>query len=180
MMNTEESCLEINEIIYHIAGQFWKQAYEHLLGKIDSTKTDETISQKADIKLVRKELWNLARRNKLSCSTYSQNGFYYFSIVPFPIYIGIDKANGEINVATPHVNTMHFKYNEYTQALDWIQNYIDIDLVPFTSQINSVRERFYLNTKAADIVKNSINSICMALSEKNNFTGMCYHQMIVS
>ena len=44
MNENDEPCLELNEIIYHITGEFWKQAYYGLLAKQKTYKTESDIS----------------------------------------------------------------------------------------------------------------------------------------
>ena len=44
MNENDEPCMELNEIIYHITGEFWKQAYYVLLAKQKTYKTETDIS----------------------------------------------------------------------------------------------------------------------------------------
>ena len=167
--NRDETCLELNEIVYHLAGRFWKQTYNNLVLQLSLIDKDDVITPKKAISKFRKEVRELAENNQLSCKVCSMNGSIYYSLIPFPIYIGIDKATAEISVSTPHINTMHFQYNEYKAALKWIQNYLNIDLDPLSKQKEEVKEKYYLNTKAASIIQSSIKSVAAAILGKKNW-----------
>lgn len=169
MNNRDETCLEINEIVYHLAGQFWRQTYNNLVMQLSVVEKDDEVTPQKVIPKLRKEIIQLAKNNQLTCKTSSMNGHYYFSLIPFPIYIGVDKSNGEISVATPHINTMHFQYNEYKSALVWIQNYINVDVHPLIVKKETVHEKYYLNTKTAEIVKTSISSLAAAILGKKGW-----------
>lgn len=163
MTNRYETCLELNEMIYHLTGRFWKQTYNNLLGQLSGVESDDEIKPEKAIILFRKEVIKIAKENGLTCKTFNLNGRFYISLIPYPIYIGIDKGIGEISIATPHINTKHFQFNEYPAALAWIENYMHIDVSPLLTQYETVRDQYYLNTKAAEIVKTSIKSICDAI-----------------
>lgn len=169
MTNKYETCLELNEMVYHLTGRFWNQTYNYLVGQLSGVESDNEITPLKAIKQFRKEVLQIAKNNGLTCKTSNLNGRLYFSLIPYPIYIGIDKGTGEISIATPHINTKHFQYNEYPAAISWIKNYMNIDVNPLLKQTESVRERFYLNTKASDIVKDSIQSIVRAILQRKGW-----------
>lgn len=166
MITRDESCIELNEIIYHITGKFWKQTGNSLLLQISNEEEDVTITIKQSIKLFSKELHILAKRNHLTCKRTTHNSRLYFSLIPFPIYIGIDKSIGEISVKTPHINTKHFQYSKYKTALKWIQNYINIDERPLLNQISTAKEKYYINKKTSEIIQTSVKSITSVILGK--------------
>lgn len=167
--NRDETCLELNEIVYHLAGRFWKQTYNNLVLQLSLIEKDDVITPKKAISKFGKEVKELAKVNQLSCKFCSMNGSIYYSLIPFPIYIGIDKATAEISVSTPHINTMHFQYNEYQAALGWIQNYLNIDINPLSKQKEEAKEKYYLNTKAASIIQSSIKSVVATILGKKGW-----------
>ena len=134
MNENDEPCMELNEIIYHLSGEFWK-----------------SIKQ-------------LAKENQLKCNAFSHNEHFYMSLVPFPIYIGIERETGDFSVSAPHISTRHFTHTEYEAGLKWIQDYIDIK--PLTAKTLAVHEKFYLNTKSAEIVGSSIKALCESILGK--------------
>lgn len=71
MNEIDKPCLELNEIIYHITGEFWKQAYYGLL----------------------------AQENKLKCKAFSHNEHFYVSLIPYPIYIVIERETGDFSIS---------------------------------------------------------------------------------
>ncbi len=87
MNENDEPCIEINELIYHLAGEFWKQAYYKILVMQKEIIPDDNISKKDAISQLRKELKSLAKENKLKHSAFSHNEHYYISLFPFPIYV---------------------------------------------------------------------------------------------
>ena len=166
MNEIDEPCLELNEIIYHITGEFWKQAYYGLLAKQKTYKPESDISAHQAICELRKELKTLAKENKLKCTAFSHNEHFYVSLIPYPIYIGIERETGDFSISAPHISTRHFTHSEYKAGLNWIQDYINIDIKPLTEKTQAVREKFYLNSKSAEIVKVSIKALCNSILGK--------------
>lgn len=168
MNENDEPCMELNEIIYHISGEFWKQAYDALLYKQKAYEQDQDVSVRQAISELKKELRNLAKENQLKCNAFSHNEHFYMSLIPYPIYVGIEKSSGDFTVSAPHISTKHFTHSEYKSGLKWIQDYIDIDIKPLTEKTVALREKFYLNTKSSEIVGTSIKALCEAILEKKN------------
>ena len=166
MNENDEPCLELNEIIYHITGEFWKQAYYGLLAKQKTYKTESDISAHQAVCELRKELKTLAKENKLKCTAFSHNEHFYVSLIPYPIYIGIERETGDFSISAPHISTRHFTHSEYKAGLNWIQDYINIDIKPLTEKTQTVREKFYLNSKSAEIVTVSIKALCDSILGK--------------
>ena len=163
MNENDEPCMELNEIIYHISGEFWKQAFDGLLLKQKSYEQEQPgrdIPAKQAISELRKSIKALAKENQLKCNAFCHNEHLYMSLVPFPIYVGIERETGDFSVSAPHISTKHFSHSEYKAGEKWIQDYIDIDLKPLADKTAAVREKFYLNTKSAEIVKTSIRALC--------------------
>ena len=167
MNENYEPCMELNEIIYDITGEFWKQAYEDLLRKQKVFKQKQVSPEKQSITDFRKQVRQLAKENQLKFNTFSHNEHIYMSLVPLPIYIGVEKGTGDLSVSVPHVNTKHFTHSEYAAGLQWIQDYIDIDITPLKERTKSVREKFYINQKTSEIIRTSINAICKTIFDEN-------------
>ena len=89
MNENDEPCMELNEIIYHISGEFWKQAYDALLRKQKTYESGQDIPARQAISELRKDVRALAKENQLKCNAFSHNEHFYMSLIPFPIYIGI-------------------------------------------------------------------------------------------
>ena len=158
--------MELNEIIYHLSGEFWKQAYNALLLKQKAYVQDPDFSKKQSIADFRKSIKQLAKKNQLKCNAFSHNEHFYMSLVPFPIYIGIERETGDFSVSAPHISTRHFTHTEYEAGLKWIQDYVDIDIKPLIAKTLAVHEKFYLNTKSAEIVGSSIKALCESILGK--------------
>ncbi|WP_022932154.1 hypothetical protein [Treponema bryantii] len=159
MNENDEPCTELNELIYQISGEFWKQAYFQLCilqeeyKPLNESSTDVLSQLKKGIK-------SIAKKSGLKYSAYSHNNHYYISIVPFPIYVGIDKKTNDFTVSVPHINSRSFAASDWERGLKWIQDYINIDIKPLIEKTEEVRDKFYLNLKTADIVKASILALC--------------------
>lgn len=166
MNENDEPCMELNEIIYHLSGEFWKQAYNALLLKQTAYVQDPGFSEMQSIAGFRKSIKQLAKENQLKCNAFSHNEHFYMSLVPFPIYIGIERGTGDFSISAPHISTRHFTHTEYEAGLKWIQDYIDIDIKPLTAKTLAVYEKFYLNTKSAEIVGSSIKALCESILGK--------------
>ena len=169
MNENDEPCIEINELIYHLAGEFWKQAYYKILVMQNEIIPDDNISKKDAISQLRKELKSLAKENKLKHSAFSHNEHYYISLIPFPIYVGIEKQTGNFTVSAPHVSSRSFTYSEWKAGIKWIQDYINIDVKPLTERTAKIRETFYLNTKTSEIVKSSIKALCDSMLSQTHW-----------
>ena len=169
MNEKDEPCMELNEIIYVITGKFWRQAYCSLLAKQKSCEPETDISVRKAVCELRKGLKLLAKENKLKCTAFSHNEHFYVSLIPYPIYIGIERETGDFSISAPHINTRHFTHSEYKAGLKWIQDYIDIDLKPLTEKTQSARENFYLNSKSAEIVTVSIKALCDSILGKKQW-----------
>ena len=166
MNENDEPCMELNEIIYHISGEFWKKAYDGLLLKQKTYEFGQDISARQAISELRKDIRTLAKENGLKCNAFSHNEHFYMSLVPYPIYIGIECETGDFSVSAPHISTKHFTHSEYQAGIKWIQDYINIDIKPLTEKTEAVREKFYLNTKTAEIVASSIKALCESILGK--------------
>ena len=144
MNENDEPCMELNEIIYHLSGEFWKQAYNALLLKQTAYVQDPGFSEMQSIAGFRKSIKQLAKENQLKCNAFSHNEHFYMSLVPFPIYIGIERGTGDFSISAPHISTRHFTHTEYEAGLKWIQDYIDIDIKPLTAKTLAVHEKLCL------------------------------------
>ena len=166
MKENDEPCMELNEIIYQLSGEFWKQAYDTLLCKQEAFVHEQNVLGRQNISDFRKSIKQLAKENQLKCNAFSHNEHFYMSLVPFPIYIGIEKDTGDFSVSAPHISTRHFTHSEYNAGLKWIQDYIDIDIKPLTDKLQNVHDKFYLNTKSSEIVSTSIKVLCETILGK--------------
>ena len=63
MNENDEPCLELNEIIYRLTGEFWKQAYYGLLAKQKTYEPEPDIPAHQAVCELRKELKLLAKEN---------------------------------------------------------------------------------------------------------------------
>lgn len=168
MNENDEPCMELNEIIYHISGEFWKKAYDGLLLKQKTYDPGQDVAVRQAISELRKNIRTLAKENGLKCNAFSHNEHFYMSLVPYPIYIGIECETGDFSVSAPHISTKHFTHSEYQAGIKWIQDYINIDIKPLTEKTEAVREKFYLNTKSAGIVSTSIKALCESILGKRS------------
>ena len=160
MNEHDEPCLELNEIIYRISGEFWNAAYCELLRKQGDIQPDTKMSPDAAVHVLKKGLKAFAKEHKFNLSFLTSDSHLYISIIPLPIYVGIEKATGNFSVAAPNIHTKSFSALECRLGLKWIRDYIDIDLNTLTKKIDMIRERMYVSTKTAEIAKNSIKALC--------------------
>ena len=168
MRDNEKSCMELNELIYQISDVFWKKENRVLLKKQEgySCKSDAPLKQ--TVTLFRKGLKKIAEENKLTYSSFSHNQHLYFSLTPWPIYVGLDENSGIFSISVPHIPTKQFDFSEYEKGLLWIQDFINVDDTPVKEKIEKVYDTFYLNRKTGEIVAASIKSICLStLKEKS-------------
>lgn len=166
MKENDEPCLELNEMIYRITGEFWKQTYYYLLSKQKMYEPVSEFSVKQTISELRNEIKNIAKENGLKCSSFSHNEHFYISLIPYPIYIGIERDTGDFSISAPHITTRQFSPSFYKAGLNWIRDYIAVDVNPLTEQIDSLREKFYLNSKSSEIVTVSIKALCESILGK--------------
>lgn len=162
MNENDEPCMEINEKIYQVSGEFWKQAYLRLCDLQEKFQPENDSSEDA-LSNLKKGIKSIARQSGLKYSAYSHNNHYYISITPFPIYVGIDKKTKDFTVSVPHINSRHFSASDWERGLKWIQDYINIDINPLTEKTQEVRDKLYLNLKTADIVQSSIRALCNSM-----------------
>ena len=149
MNENDEPCLEINEMIYRLTGSLWKHIYYSLLSIQIMYLSDSDVSVSQSISELRKEIKNIAKENGLKCSAFSHNEHFYISLIPYPIYIGIERETGDFSISAPHITTRQFSYSYYKAGLNWIRDYLAVDVKPLTEQIDSLREKFYLNSKSS-------------------------------
>lgn len=166
MKEIDEPCLELNEMIYRLTGEFWKQIYYFLLSRQKMYEPDSEVSVSQSISKLRKEIKNIAKENGLKCPAFSHNEHFYISLIPYPIYIGIERETGDFSISAPHISTRHFTHSEYKAGLNWIQDYININIKPLTEKTQTVREKFYLNSKSSEIVRVSIKALCDSILGK--------------
>ena len=159
-MKDDEPCVELNEIIYRISGEFWNEVYQKLLCKQNEYKVASNISAVQAISIFRKEIKIIANENGLKCASFSHNDHLYISLTPYPIYIGIDKDTGDFSVSAPHISTKQFTRVKYIGGLKWIRDYLAVDVKPLCNKVSLAREKFYLSSKAAEIAKTSIKALC--------------------
>lgn len=165
-MNDNEPCVELNEIIYRISGEFWKEAYQALLRMQAECEPSSEISADQAISNFRKEIKKIANENGLKCAAFSHNDHFYISLTPYPIYVGIEKGSGDFSISVPHISTKQFTRAEYMSGIKWIRDYLAVDVKPLCKKTEEVRQKFYLNTKSAQIVQTSINSLCVSVLGK--------------
>ena len=185
MNENDEPCMELNEIIYHISGEFWKKAYDGLLLKQKTYEPGQDVAVRQAISELRKNIRTLAKENGLKCNAFSHNEHFYMSLVPYPIYIGIECETGDFSVSAPHISTKHFTHSEYQAGIKWIQDYINIDIKPLTEKTEAVREKFYLNTKSAGIVSTFDQStwssdLTVVAKDKTVYSVEIYHKPFAS
>ena len=127
---------------------------------------DSEVSVSQSIFELRKEIKNIAKENGLKYSAFSHNELFYISLIPYPIYIGIERETGDFSISAPHITTRHFSHSYYKAGFNWIRDYLAIDVKPLTEQIDSLREKFYLNSKSSEIVTVSIKALCDSILGK--------------
>ena len=171
----EEPCIELNEIIYRISGEFWKQAYYSLLRRQKDYAPDPDISIDKAIFELRRGIRNLTIIKKMKCNMFSHNEHYYMSLTPFPIYVGIEKDTGDFSISAPHISTKQFKYSEYLGGIKWIEDYMNIDLTPLSQRRKDIYKKFYLSEKSSEIAKTSIQALCESILGKTD-TDYTLHQ----
>lgn len=92
--------------------------------KLEQDLKEVSVSQ--SISELRKEIKNIAKENGLKCSAFSHNEHFYISLIPYPIYIGIERETGDFSISAPHITTKHFSHSYYKAGLNWICDYLAI------------------------------------------------------
>ena len=77
MNENDEPCLELNEMIYRLTGEFWKQIYYFLLSRQKMYEPDSEVSVSQSIFELRKKIKNIAKENGLKYSAFSHNELFY-------------------------------------------------------------------------------------------------------
>lgn len=165
MIENNETCIELNEIIYQISGEFWKRAYNKLLLNQHNYEHDQSLTVLQSFSELKKLAKEIAAENSFKYKGFTYKENYYISLGPAPIYICIEKKTGDFFVSVPHLKTKTFTHSEYLAGIKWIKGYVDIDVNPLVRRTELVREKFYLNEKTFKIVMSSIQALCETFLE---------------
>ncbi len=160
--NPEE---ELENIVRKFIKDFWNGKNKEFLEKHNANIQDLEITAQDAVFMLRKEIRNLAHANNLGCTFLSQAEHYYITLYPCQIHVTIGKDTGCFSIALPHFNPKQFFYYEWKTGLQWIQDYLNIDLY-ILEEKQDLKEMIYVNSKTAEIAISSIKSICKIHADK--------------
>ena len=160
---------ELEEIIQKQTKIFWDNENKKLLEKQKDYSPNAGISSKAVVLKLRKEIRNLAHENNQDCSFVSLTDRYQISLLPSRITIYIETQTGNFTVFAPNIPKRSFVFYEWQMGLNWIQDYLNIDVQILEQKKQELKEKLYVNSKTAEIAQASIKSICNAQAKQKGF-----------
>ena len=161
----KESRDELKNIIDTRTRDFWENGKRVLLEKQKAYVPDNEISVKDAVIKLRKELRKFALENNYRCSFLSENGYYYFSLRIFRIHIDIirieiNKETGSFSIKAPYIAKKNFFYNEWKMGLQWIKDYLDIDVKSLIEKMEKLKAEILVSLKTGAIAEASIKALC--------------------
>ncbi len=156
----ERPAMELEDVIQVQTRDFWDDANKRLLEKQNDYSPDTEISSKVVALKLRKESRRLAHENNLDCSFVSQTDHYHISLLPCRINIDIETQTGNFSISAPHIPKHNFFCNEWQMGLNWIQDYLNIDIKSLEERKKKIKGQLYVTSKTAEIAQASIKSIC--------------------
>lgn len=163
--NLEE---EFQDTIKNYVKIFWEGKNSDFLENHTINYQDSEITLSQAVLTLRKEIRRLAHANSLGCTFLFQAEHYYISLLPCQIHVMIDKETGCFSITLPHFNPKQFFYYEWQAGLQWIQDYLNIDLLILEEKKQNLKAMMYINSKTAEIAMTSIRSLCEKQAEKLN------------
>lgn len=175
MNETDESLPKLDEIIQLISNEIWKRTYLSLIKKIQDCNLEVEITGAQSIDEFRKELKDFAKQHSLKYKEVQYPCYgIYITLEPSSITISIKGNNdknyniGDFCISAPPNCGRSFSYKNYKAGILWIKNYLEI-YPKTTEEINSLHDKYYLCTKNAEIVNNSIMALCHSINLKNHW-----------
>ena len=169
MKKSDESCPKLDEIMQLISNEIWKRTNLSLIKKIQDCNLEVEITGVQSIVEFCKELKDFAKQHSLRYEekVYACIGTH-ITLEPYSIHISIYHNNGKNNnigdscVSAPPNFSRKFSYKNYKAGILWIKNYLEI--YPKTiEQIQSVYDTYFLSQKNAEIVNNTILTLCNSI-----------------
>lgn len=161
--NLEE---ELEDKTKKFVKDFWDEKNKEFLENHEANIQNPEITVQEAVFKLRKELRKIAHANNLGCTFLSQADHYYISLLPCQIHITISRETGCFTISLPHFNPKQFFYYEWQTGLQWIRDYLKIDLFILEEKKQILKETIYVNSKTAEIAISSIKSICKIHAEK--------------
>lgn len=178
----EEINRELEWKIRDVSSVFWKKIDENLVDKRKNLFSDSAITLTQAIGKLNAKLYKVAKENDLrkQVTCFQDNKIIQISLVPHSITTYIDKEKGTFSISAPHISTGQFDYQQWKDALQFIQDCMNIDLSPLEKKVKIIKEKFYLNQKNVLIVSNSIKSLCETIFSKKDWKYQINHKALES
>ncbi len=166
--NIENELEEKNRIVSSV---FWKKEQQILYEKQKIYLPDTNISISQAIKIFGIKLSKIAKEFNLHKQVIccQEDNLIVVDLMPSSIRTYIDIEKGIFGIIAPHISTETFDYTEWKNALEFIQDCLKIDLNPLDKEMQIIRDKFYLNAKAAQIVTTNIKTISVSFFEKKKW-----------
>ena len=166
--NIENELEEKNRIVSSI---FWKKEQQVLYEKPKINLPDTNISISQAINIFGIELSRIAKEFNLhkQVTCCQEDNLIVVDLMPSSIRTYIDIEKGIFGIIAPHISTETFDYTGWKNALQFIQDCLDIDLTPLEKEMQIIKDKFYLNAKAAQIVTTNIKTISVSFFEKKKW-----------
>ena len=173
---------ELTWKIREVSSEFWKKTDENLMNKRRNMISDSDVTLTQVVGKLNTKLYKTAKeyglRKQITC--FQDNKIIQISLVPYSITTFIDKEKGTFSISAPHISTGQFDYTQWKDALQFIQDCMDIDLSTLEKEVNIVKEKFYMNQKNILIVSNSIKSLCDTIFPKKDWKYQINHKALES
>ena len=166
--NIENELEEKNRIVSSV---FWRKVEKDLCEKQNTYLPDTNISISQAIQKFGNGISKMDKEFNLHKQvTYGQDdNLIIVMLTTYSIIAYIDIEKGNFGISVPHISSENFDYTEWKKALLFIQDCLEIDLSPLEEEMQIIKDKFYLNAKAAEIVTTNIKSICVSFFEKKKW-----------
>ena len=173
---------ELEWKIREVSSEFWKKTDENFVNKRRKMAYDSAINLTQAIGKLNAKLYKVAKENDLrkQVTCFQDNKIIQISLLPYSITTYIDKEKGIFSISAPHISTGQFDYPQWKDALQFIQDCMNIDLSPLEKKVKIIKEKFYLNQKNVLIVSNSIKSLCETIFSKKDWKYQINHKALES
>ena len=163
--------VELDEKIRIVSSVFWKQVDKKLCEKRKTYLSDTDITVFQAIRNFGIGLSRIDKEYNLhkQVSFYQDDNLIIVMLTSYSILAYIDIEKGNFGISVPHISSENFDYPSWKNALQFIQDCLDIDLTPLEKEMQIIKDKFYLNAKAAQIVTTNIKTISVSFFEKKKW-----------
>ncbi len=162
--------IEFDFKVRELSYVFWKKIDAELITKRQYQTVETEITFEQAVLQFGMSLHKISKEyDLLKIVSNPQDDIISVSLLPYSIIAYIDRAKGSFSILAPHVSPWEADYTQWKSALDFIQVYLDVDLSPLEKEVQEIKNKLYLNAKAALIVGTTIKSLCDSFLPKKNW-----------